>query len=196
MKTVVLFAFTWCAAVAAPAQTAGAVAADSSNKTVTLTGCVGGGTESKPITLSQALIVPGGSQPAAGNHATSQTVSAPVTEPGEATLPPAGAAAVPAPSPVGTSGTKSSSSTPAGTTGILTGTAPAGSSQSSVTGYRLSGVDMQPWIGKRVQVIGLFAPAPAASSGATQATAPKTAIAAPVLEFRVQSVQPATGACR
>jgi hypothetical protein len=55
---------------------------------------------------------------------------------------------------------------------------------------------MQPWIGKRVQVIGMFAPAPATASGATQATAPAIAIAPPVLEFKVQSVQPATGSCR
>jgi hypothetical protein len=196
METVVLFALMLFAAVHAPAQPPATLTADPSNKTVTLTGCVGGGTESQPITLSQALIVPAGSEPAAGNHATSPEVSAPATEPSDATLPPAGAAAVPAPTPVGTSGTKTSASTRTASSGVVTGTAPAGSSRSSVTGYRLSGVDMQPWIGKRVQVIGMFAPAPAAASGATQATAPKTTIAAPVLEFKVQSVQPATGPCR
>jgi hypothetical protein len=163
---------------------------------VTLTGCVGGGTESKPITLSQALIVPAGSQPTADSHASPPDVSASATEPGDPTLPPEGAAAAPAPSPVGTSGTKSSASGAAGTSGVITGTAPAGSSRSTVTGYRLSGVDMQPWIGKRVQVIGMFAPAPAAASGATHTTAPTIGIAAPVLEFKVQSVQPATGPCR
>lgn len=195
MKTAMLCGITLLAAAPVFAQTAAPAAADPTPKTVIMTGCVGGGTDAQPITLSQALIIPSGSQPAAGSHAATPTVSAPATEPVDATLPPAGAAAVPAPSPVGTSGTKTSASTPAAT-GIVTGTAPAGSSRSSITGYRLSGVDMQPWIGKRVQVIGMFAPAPAAASGATQATAPKTAVEPPVLEFRVQSVQPTTGSCR
>jgi hypothetical protein len=101
------------------------------------------------------------------------------------------------PSPIGTSGTKTSSTTAAGTTGIVTGTAPAGSSGSSITGYRLSGADMQPWIGKRVQLVGTFVPAAASTSGATTpGTVTSGTSAPPVLEFRVQSVQPVTGSCQ
>jgi hypothetical protein len=84
-----------------------------------------------------------------------------------------------------------------GTSGVMTGTAPAGSSGSSITGYRLSGADMQPWLGKRVQLLGTFAPAAAAPVGSTTAT-PVTggANTPPALEFRVQSVQPVTGPCQ
>ena len=67
--------------------------------------------------------------------------------------------------------------------------------RSSVTGYRLSGADMQPWIGKRVQVIGMFAPAPALPSAVAPAAATGAPAAPPVLEFKVQRVQPITGTC-
>jgi hypothetical protein len=198
MKTVVLCGITLLVVVPALAQTSLSPGGDQPNKTVTVTGCVGGGSDSKPITLSQALIIP--TTPPPGQHDRTSSplpssVSPTATEPADATLPPAGAAAVVTPSPTGTSGTKSSASGTDGTTGVVTGTAPAGSSASSVTGYRLSGADMQPWIGKRVQLIGTFAPAAAAAT----ASAPGTAIAAPgappVLEFKVQSVQAATGSC-
>src|SRR3954451_6257435 len=197
MKTVALCAVTLLASTAASAQTSSLAMPDSSNKTVTLTGCVGGGRDGKPITLSDALIVPAAS-PTAGSEPGSSPASAGVsgttTEPLDATLPPPGAAATPAPSTVGTSGSKTPSA--AGTsTGIVTGTAPAGSSASSVTGYRLSGADMQPWIGKRVQVIGMFAPAAATPSAVAPAAATGAPAAPPVLEFKVQSVQPITGTC-
>jgi len=198
MRTVVLCGITLLAAGSAFAQTNPAATANSPGKTITLTGCVGGGTESKPITLSDALIVPGTAQPGQIDQTPSlipPPVSASGTEPADPTQPPAtgaAAAAVP-PSPTGTSGTKTPATTSAGTSGVVTGTAPAGSSGSTLTGYRLSGMDMQPWVGKRVQVIGTFAPA------APPTTAPPSAatgaIAPPVLEFRVQTVLPATGPC-
>jgi hypothetical protein len=80
----------------------------------------------------------------------------------------------------------------------MTGTAPAGSSGSSITGYRLSGTDMQPWLGKRVQLQGTFVPAAASPAGSTAAAAAVTggAITPPTLEFRVQSVQPVSGPCQ
>jgi len=110
-------------------------------------------------------------------------------------MPSAGAAATP--SPTGTSGTKTPGAGTAGTTGVMTGTAPAGSSGSSITGYRLSGTDMQPWLGKRVQLQGTFAPAAASPAGSTgtAATVTGAAVTPPALEFRVQSVQPVTGPC-
>ncbi|MCU1381554.1 MAG: hypothetical protein JWL71_251 [Acidobacteria bacterium] len=197
MKTFVLCGITLLASTAALAQTDSTAGADPSSKTVTLTGCVGGGTDGMPITLSQALIIPASSQPAESDRRSSPSpsgVSAPATEPLDATLPPPGAAATPAPSTIGTSGTKSPRSDEA-TTGIVTGTAPAGSSQSSVTGYRLSGADMQPWVGKRVQVIGMFAPAPATSTAVAPVASAGTPTPPPVLEFKVQTVQPATGSC-
>jgi hypothetical protein len=56
---------------------------------------------------------------------------------------------------------------------------------------------MQPWIGKRVQLVGTFVPAAASTSGATTpGTVTSGTSAPPVLEFRVQSVQPVTGSCQ
>lgn len=163
-----------------------------------MTGCVGGGADSKPMTLSQALIIATTPQPGQADRKPSPTppsVSSTATEPADPTLPPAGAAAVVMPSPTGTSGTKSFATGTDGTTGVVTGTAPAGSSASTATGYRLSGADMQPWIGKRVQLIGTFAPAAATATAAAPGTTNVAASTPPTLEFRVQSVQPATGSC-
>ena len=198
MKTVVLCGLTLLAVVPAFAQTSAPAAGDPSSKTVTLTGCVGGGADSKPITLSQALIVPGSPQPGQRDPSlVPPPASSAGTEPPDPTLPPPTAAPVQAvPSPTGTSGAKTPTSN-AGTTGVVTGTAPAGSSGSSVTGYRLTGADMQPWIGKRVLLVGSFVPA-ASSAAAPAGTSPTVTGAAavpPVLEFRVQSIQPTTGPC-
>ena len=195
MKTVVLCAITLVTAATASAQTSASAETAQPANTVIMTGCVAGGTESKPITLSNALIVPGAPEPGKTDEAplpVPPPVSSTATEPVNPTPPPAATPAPSAPWPVGTSGTKSSVS-PVGTSGIVTGTAPAGSSGSTLTGYRLSGADMQPWIGKRVQVIGTFMPAaplataPSAITGA--ATAPL------VLEFKVQTVSAASGPC-
>ena len=194
MKTVVLCGMTLLAVAPALARTSFEQSADQPNKTVTMTGCVGGGSDSKPITLSQALIIPGTPQPGQIDQTPSPlppAVSSTPTEPADPTLPPAGAAAT----VTGTSGTKASASGAVATTGVVTGTAPAGSSASSVTGYRLSGADMQPWIGKRVQLIGTFAPAAAAAAAPAPGTATAAASAPPVLEFNVQSVMPTTGSC-
>ena len=198
MKTVVLCGITLLAAATSSAQTsASATAADQSPGAVTLTGCVGGGSASKPIMLSNALIVPGTPQPGQPDDTplpVPPPVSSPATQPAAPTAPPPTATPAPAPtpSPVGTSGTKTPPSTPVGTSGIVTGTAPAGSSGSTLTGYRLSGADMQPWIGKRVQVIGTFVAAapPSPAPSVTGAIA-----APPLLEFKVQTVQPASGPC-
>ena len=179
MNTVVLFGITLLAVAPALAQTSAPASAVPADKTVTLTGCVGGGSGTAPITLSQAMIVPTTPQPDETPSPVPSSVSSPATEP------PSGAATV-TPSPTGTSGTKMPGPGTAGTTGVITGTAPAGSSGSSVTGYRLSGADMQPWIGKRVQLVGTFAPAAAVTGGASTP---------PALEFRVQAVQPVTGPC-
>jgi hypothetical protein len=198
MKTVVLCGITLLGAASAFAQTPTTPAPDQPNKTVTLTGCVGGGTESKPITLSDALIVPGTPQPGQLDQTPSPVpppVSSTGTEPADPTLPPLTAAPAPAPtpSPTGTSGTKTPASSPAGTSGVMTGTAPAGSSGSTLTGYRLTGADMQPWIGKRVQVIGTFAPAAAPTTPSAAVSGGTTM--PPVLEFKVQTVVPASGPC-
>ena len=217
MKSAMLFGITLLATATAFAQTTPAApgAADQSKaSTVTLTGCVGGGgSDAKPVTLTNAMAIPGTAEPGQLDHTPSPLPppsSVAGTQPSNPTMPPAGAApvppavtpapptATPAPSPaspVGTSGSKTPA--PTGTSGStvtgVTGTAPAGSSASSLSGYSLSGIDMQPWVGKRVQVIGSFAPA--TSPAAATPGASGAATASGLREFRVQTVQPASGPC-
>jgi hypothetical protein len=143
----------------------------------TLSGCVGGGGKSRPITLSRALMLP---------------ASAPAPAAAESAGAADGIVASDGVKPTSKTGTSAS----VGTAGTISGTAPAGSSASSIGGYRLSGADMSPWIGRRVQIIGTLVSSPTASSGAsssaTGANGPR-AIAMP--EFRVVTVQPITGEC-
>lgn len=76
-----------------------------------------------------------------------------------------------------------------------TGAAGAGAS-TAATGYRLSGVDMSQWAGRRVQIVGTLTPA---SAGANAAASPAGTAGAPgtsLPEFRVQTIRPATGNCQ
>jgi len=168
MKTAVLCGIVLAAAASAAAQ----IVATPPPHTMTLTGCVSAGSKTRGITLSNALVLPGDSTP-------------PTPAPGDvASPPPPAAAETPAPPRA------------VGTTGTVAGTAPAGSSASSIGGYRLSGVDMASWVGRRVQLVGTLVSSPTASSGAPAVAAPapdKAALAMP--EFRVSSVQPITGPC-
>jgi hypothetical protein len=238
--------------------------AGTSPRTITLTGCVGGGAAAQPIMLSNAMIVPTTAQPAAAGGTVSPVpgaVSQPTTQPpavagsaaagvgtpgtaatGVGTAGTAGAGvgtagtgatgatgtagavgtAGTAGAGVGTAGTTgagvgtagtasagvgaagATASTPPATTGTpgapvtsngqaagVSGTAPAGSSASSVSGYRLSGVDMTGWVGRRVQLVGTLAPTTTPTSEAN----PAMNATATTPEFRVVSVQPATGNC-
>jgi hypothetical protein len=83
----------------------------------------------------------------------------------------------------------------AATEATVRGTAPAGSSASSVNGYRLSGADMTAWIGRRVQIVGTLVSSPGGSSGTPIGTSGTKNGPLPMPEFRVVSVQPITGAC-
>jgi NAD(P)-dependent dehydrogenase (short-subunit alcohol dehydrogenase family) len=133
------------------------------DKTVTLTGCVGAGADAKAITLSNALVLP-----VTGERSSAE--------------------APPPPAPVATIGA-SGSAAEIGASGVITGTAPAGSSASSASGYRLSGTDMTAWLGRRVQIVGTLVPAPVTKAK------PDGSATAPMAELRVQSVQPITGSC-
>jgi len=175
-------------------------------RAITLTGCVGGGQNAQPVTLTNALVMPATEQPAAAAASplpVPDTVSPTPTQPQAAGARaaagpgPAGAAAPPATS----ESTGAAPPSAVGTTGTVAGTAPAGSSSSSASGYRLSGADMSTWIGKRVQIVGSLVPA---AAGATATAAASSAIGASsagasgssaLPEFRVVSVSPASGEC-
>jgi hypothetical protein len=154
-------------AAAAFAQIPGPVATDAP-KIISVTGCVANGTKPDTVTLTHAMVLPFGSPTFVPEPLSVAESSAPAQP-----APPSRTSAIPG--AVGTSGT-------------ISGTAPAGSSASSVDGYRLSGVDMTVWIGRRVQVVGTVEP-------------PRQAVvldigkpsSAPTL--LVMSVQPVTGPC-
>jgi hypothetical protein len=186
MKTAVLFSIALLSVTTAGAQTSAPATADQSKESVTLSGCVTGGSGLNPVTLTQALLLPGTHEPGQVDQTPSlipPSVSAGATQQASSE------AAVP--SPVGTSGSKTSS--PISTSGVASGTAPAGSSGASLSGYRLSGVDMTPWLGQRVLLLGTFVPA--APQAAPSATITGATAAPPLLEFKVSGVKQTSGSC-
>jgi hypothetical protein len=159
-------------------------------RTVAITGCVARGDKNDPITLRGAMVMPFGSpsiapepisaaEPPATVSPDPSSVSAAATQPPRVTPPATRASQIPG---------------AVGTAGTIEGTAPAGSSASSVDGYRLSGVDMTPWIGRRVQVLGTVRPAAPLTPPVAVETSERVALAA-IPEFHVLSVQPVTGPC-
>src|SRR6185503_18186247 len=92
MKTAVLCGIALACSAAAFAQTPAAspaspVSVTDAPKTVTLTGCVGGGTNNQPITLANALVIP--SADAAGETAASvgETAASPLPVPSAVSRP-------------------------------------------------------------------------------------------------------------
>jgi hypothetical protein len=100
---------------------------------------------------------------------------------------------------------------PLGTTG--TRGAEVNSDATPARGYRLSGTNMKPYVGKRVRIVGGFVPSPnaaatagAASSGVVpptgvdgainSATTPNTTGVVALPEFNVVTVRAMPGACR
>ena len=170
-------------------------------RTITLTGCVGGGgATAQSITLTSAMVIPtteqaGAVMPSPVPAPVSPTPTQPTTAPGAAgRAGTAGTAEMPATAGMsGTAGTVGTSGT------IVAGTAPAGSSGSSASGYRLSGTDMSVWMGRRVQIVGSLVPAAPGGAPTSAAAIGATRIGldgAPILpEFRVLSVSPVTGDC-
>jgi hypothetical protein len=167
MKTPWLCSAIVLSAAAAFAQAPGPVASDAP-KIVSVTGCVANGSKPDTVTLTHAMVLPFGSPTVVPEPLSAAEPSAPAQP-----EPPSRTSAIPG--AVGTSGT-------------IAGTAPAGSSASTVDGYHLSGGDLTAWIGRRVQVVGTVEP-PKAAVALDTAKPPAT----PTL--RVMSVQPVTGSC-
>lgn len=182
---------------AAPGQTV---------QTLTLTGCVGGGNNSSPFTLADAMVIPTTQAPAAPAVASPAIPPAtPAVPPTAAAAPPATPAAVPPttpaavppatpaavpPSAVGTSGTAASGTPSSPTPGTPGAVGTAGSvapAAPGMNGYALSGIDMSGWTGRRVQIVGRVVP-PGSGAAAGSATPGLTG-------FRVQSVIPTDGNC-
>jgi hypothetical protein len=167
MKTAWLCSAIVLSAVAGFAQTPGPVASNAP-KMISVTGCVANGTKADTVTLTHAMVLPFGSPTSAPEPLSAAEPSAPAQP-----EPPSRTSAIPG--AVGTSGT-------------ISGTAPAGSSASTIDGYHLSGMDMTAWIGGRVQVVGTLEPP-------KEAVALETGKPRPTPTLRVMSVQPVTGSC-
>ena len=143
-------------------------------KTVTMTGCVAASAGAQSFTLSNAAIVP-----------TDPTTAADPSDPSPV---PTSASSTPT-QPAGSgSATSDATARAAGTERNVVpasaGTSGAVVKESNGGTYRLSGTDMTPWAGKRVQTVGTIVRADAKASNT----------AAP-MEFRVQSVQSIPGNC-
>lgn len=160
--------------------------------TLTITGCVARSDKSDPIMLTHAMVLPSGTPALTPELASAAEWFRPQVDPSRVS---SGATQQQSPAEAGgTPPARSAIPGAVGTSGTIVGTAPAGSSASSVDGYRLSGVDMTSWIGHRVQLIGLVIPA----ARRTQADAVERGEGvdfSAVPEFRVVSVQPVTGPC-
>ena len=189
-----------------------------STATVTITGCVTGRASSLPIVLSEAIVLPYGSAAVAAESVAGDAFALPIPEGTPATPPLTPAVSTPgipgaasslgtidigsASIGIGTRGTSRTPSTPVGTAGLTAATsqvssaAAEDSSASGVDGYRLSGLNVTPWIGRRVQITGVFVPSTAAEQPvAEDATVAGAEPPPPMPEFRVVSVQPVTGPC-
>lgn len=192
-----------CAAAVAAAQTttprttAGTQTSRTSpNQTISMTGCVGAGASATdPMMLSNVTVggpvatTPGmpatGAAAAAPPPTTAGTTGAATGAPPPPPVPPTTGTAT-----AGTTGTATAGA--AGTAGAVGSVGTAGTTGTAATapgaaasGYRLSGADMQPFVGQRVQLTGTMTPAAPGASGA--ATTPG---------FRVMTVRPLAGGCQ
>jgi hypothetical protein len=215
-----LVGLTLCA-LPATAQTPAAGTQQAPPQTVTLSGCVASVNNSPSVfTLSNAAIVPTSAQPgtptnvpapmpigtaAAQPPATPATppVSAPATPP--VTVPATPPATTPA-TPPATAATAPPNPATSGVTRAapaatgINAAAPSASINAAAQpaasvggGYRLSGVNMSSFSGRRVQVVGAVVPPTTPGSAGAVGTSGTAGL--PIQEFRVQSVQPISGDC-
>jgi hypothetical protein len=127
--------------------------------------------------------------PTTPTTATTPTTQTPPTATGTA-----GSAGATGSNPTGMVG-----STPPAATGSVAAGSPAGApataagtSNAGISGYRLSGVDVNSYVGRRVQIVGTMVPLNSAAAAGSATAAP----GAPAMqEFHVISVQPTTGTC-
>jgi len=134
MKTAVLCVIAIACPSAAFAQTPPSPTAQpavNSPRTITLTGCVGGGSNAQPITLANAMVVPAGQEasttpspvPAGASSGTTQPAGAaagvgtPATAAAGVGSPAGASAGVGTPAPTGTAGSAGGTGT-TGTTGV------------------------------------------------------------------------------
>jgi hypothetical protein len=134
-----------------------------------------------PATTTPTPGVPPATSPATPPASPAQAV--PPASPAQG-VPPAATGAV------GAAGRTPTSVT--GTSGVTAGG--ASNLTSGLGGYHLSGADMAPWLGQRVQVTGTFMPSAPTAARSTSTGEPGSP-AAPPLEFRVQTVQAIAGPC-
>ena len=189
MRTAIATVVVVISAVSASAQPAAPITAPPPAKTVTVTGCVAGGSGSQPFTLANALVLPDSSTQVAAKDSGKDSASPilPVVSP--TPTEPAGSGTATAgmtPGAVGTSGSAAPGAT--GTSGSKD------KEKDSIGSYRLAGTDMRPWAGKRVKIVGVVVAAPLLSPAVAGSPASLSAITAPP-ELQVESVEGVPGPC-
>jgi hypothetical protein len=186
----ILIAATTSASAQIAAPIIPQIPGSSTTGTVTMSGCVTGGSGAGPITMMNPAIGPSTVAPGSVASVAAPITISPVTISPPTYVAPSSWPTVPvfgtkSPTAVGTTGI--TGTFPAGSVGVLDGTTSFGGTGAASAGYRLTGSDMNSWLERRVQVIGTMAPVtpeivPAASATGFQ-------------EFHVQSVVPLTGPC-
>jgi hypothetical protein len=158
-----------------PSPTYPSPAANDRNQRMTLSGCVGGtGTAQSPYMLSSVQMGTSGSGTGAAtgaNSGTGVTAGPPAVHNGSAGQAP-GTTANP---PAATGNPQNGHGAAAPVSGATSG---------HPSTYRLSGSDVSKFAGKRVQIVGSIVPANGSAAPGTPS------------EFRVESIQPATGTCQ
>jgi hypothetical protein len=174
MRTAIATGLILISAGWASAQTSAPQDAAAPAKTVTMTGCVAGTAGAQSFTLSNAAIVPADPKTTADSSEPSPVPTSASATPTQ----PAGSGSTASGATAGAAGTEGN------VVPASAGTSGAVAKEPSGGTYRLSGTDMTPWAGKRVQTVGTI----------VQADAKASNTAAP-MEFRVQSVQSIPGSC-
>ena len=223
MKTAVVCGLALVCASVASAQTPAMPAPPDSARTITLTGCVGGGQNAQPITLGNAMVIPtgqtaatepspvpdpassGATQPtgAAGGVGTAGAASAGVGAPPPAGAASAGVGPAGAAGPTGAAGTATAAGA-TGTAGVAgaAGATPTASASAGIAGTAPAGSSASSLSGYRLSGtdmtswIGRRVQIVGSVVPAAAAASPTAAPGASGFpEFRVMSVQPTTGDC-
>ena len=160
-------------------------------QSITMSGCVAGqGSDAQPYSLNNPVVVPSS---AAAPGAVGSTASAAGVQPPTVALPPPPAVSptlppAATPTPPSTVGTSGSSASAGAAASASPGTVASGGTAAAISGYRLSGSDMQPWTGQRVEIVGSVV-----TKNAGVASGAGVSPAMP--ELRVQSVRAVGGPC-
>jgi pilus assembly protein FimV len=168
MKLAVICGLALVCSSVASAQTPATPASADSARTITMTGCVGGGQNAQPITLANAMVIPTGQNAAATPSPVPDAASSGATQPTGAAAgvgtAGTGSAGVGAPPPTGATSAGVGTAGAAGTTGAAGTAGTAGTAGATGTAGVAGTAGATPTAGASAQVAGT---APAGSSASS-----------------------------